>query len=325
MTHGSLNFRPPFWLSGGHRQTLAGYLLRRSLRWSLPTSDLPVDAGDGVRLLLRASWQPGPPAAHPAIVVVHGLGGSDASTYCVSLGRLAYARGFHVLRMNLRGCGDGEALCPLLYDAGLDRDLLAVVDEAARRVKRVALAGFSLGGNLALLMAGRRRAALPGGLVAIAAASPPVDLARCADALERRENRIYERYFVGMLRDAYRQRSRSRPDLFPPALDRDARTIREFDDRVTARFGGYRDVADYYERASAGPWLAAIDRPTLLLTAADDPLIPVASLSRWPLTPDIRREITPTGGHLGFVARSQAPGSFWAADRVIDFLEAHVG
>jgi predicted alpha/beta-fold hydrolase len=323
VTSAAQGFRPSSWLAGSHRQTLIGYLLRRSLRWPLPTSDLAVDAGEGVRLLLRASWQPGRPEDHPALVVVHGLGGSDASAYCVSLGRLAYARGWHVLRMNMRGCGDGEALCPLLYDAGLDSDLLAVVNEVARRVPRLAVAGFSLGGNLALLLSGRCRGALPKALSAVAAGSPPVDLARCADALERPENRIYQRYFVGMLRDSYRRRQRSRPDLFPAGLARGARTIREFDDRVTARFGGYRDVADYYARASAGPWLAHVDRPTLVLTAADDPLIPVESIQCWPLSATVCREITATGGHLGFVARSRAPGWFWAAERMLDFVAGH--
>jgi predicted alpha/beta-fold hydrolase len=185
----------------------------------------------------------------------------------------------------------------------------------------VALAGFSLGGNLALLMSGRRRGALPQALSSVVAASPPVDLSRCADALERAENRFYQHYFVGRLRRAYRKRQRSRPDLFPAGLERGSRTIREFDDRVTAPFSGYRGAADYYERSSAGPWLAAIDRPTLVLTAADDPMIPVESIRCWPLAPTVRREITPTGGHLGFVGRSRAPGWFWAAERMLQFAE----
>ena len=323
MANAADGFQPPSWLEGGHRQTLVGFLLRHTMRWPLPVADVPVDAGEGVRLLLRASWQPGRHQDHPALVIVHGLGGSDGSAHSVSLGRLAYARGWHVLRMNMRGCGDGEALCPLLYDAGLDTDLLAVVDEVARRSPHVALAGFSLGGNLALLMSGRCRGALPKALAAVAAASPPIDLSRCADALEHAENRFYQHYFVGRLRRAYRERQRSRPDLFPPGLEHGSRTIREFDDRVTAPFGGYRGVADYYERSSAGPWLTAIDRPTLVLTAADDPLIPVESVRCWPLSPTVRREITATGGHLGFVGRSRAPGWFWAAERMLQFLEEH--
>ncbi len=314
-------FRPPAWLEGGHRQTLVGYWVRHFTSWRLPVDDLPVDAGEGVRLLLRATWQPGRHQERPALVIVHGLGGSDASSYSLSLGRLAYARGWHVLRMNMRGCGGGESLCPLLYNAGLDSDLLAVLDEVARRVSRVAVVGFSLGANLVCLTLGRSRGALPGKIAAAAAVSPPLDLSACADALERPGNRIYQRHFVRMLQQAYRRRQRSRPDLFPAGLERGARTIREYDDRVTAPFGGYADACDYYARSSAGPWLASLDRPTLVLAAADDPLIPVETVRTWPLSPAVHREITATGGHLGFVGRSRAPGWFWAAERALAYVE----
>jgi predicted alpha/beta-fold hydrolase len=288
----------------------------------LPVSDLPVDAGDGVRLLLRASWQPGRHEDHPALVIVHGLGGSDESSYAVSAGRHAYARGWHVLRMNMRGCGGGEALCPLLYNAGLDTDLLAVVDEVARRTARVAVVGFSLGANLALLMLGRRRGALPRALRAAAAVSPPVDLAACADAVEAPRNRLYQHRFIRMLSDGYRRRHRARPDLFPAGREAGIRTVREFDERITAPFGGYESADDYYARASAGPWLAEIDRPTLLLAAQDDPMIPAASVERWPVSGAVRREITPTGGHVGFVGPSTAPCWFWAAERALRFVES---
>jgi predicted alpha/beta-fold hydrolase len=318
-------FRPPRWLAGGHRQTVIGYWLRHFMRWPLPCADLPVDAGEGVRLLIRASWQPGAREDRPALVVVHGLGGSDASSYAVSIGRLAYARGWHVLRMNMRGSGDGEALCPLLYNAGLDTDLLAVVDEVARRVPRLAVAGFSLGANLALLMAGRCHGALPHALAALAAVSPPLDLAACAEAIERPANRIYQHNFMRMLRAAYQRRSAARPDLFPAGLESGIRTVRQYDERITAPFGGYQGAADYYARSSAGPWLAAIDRRTLVLAASDDPMIPGSSVTSWPLSPTVRREMTTTGGHVGFVGRSRAPGWFWAAERVMDFLADCLG
>ena len=314
-------FCPPSWLRGGHRQTVAGYWLRHFMRWPLPCLDLPVDAGEGVRLLLRASWQPGPRERHPALVVVHGLGGSDASSYAVSVGRLAWTGGWHVLRMNMRGSGDGEALCPLLYNAGLDTDLLAVVDEVARRVPRLAVVGFSLGANLALLMLGRLRGALPHGLLAAVAVSPPVDLAACALAVEQPANRLYQHRFMTMLREAYERRHRARPDLFPAGLERGLRTVRQYDQRITAPFGGYADADDYYARSSAGPWLAQVDRPTLLLAAEDDPMIPAASVTRWSLSPMVERQITSTGGHVGFVGRTPAPGWFWAAERALGFLQ----
>jgi predicted alpha/beta-fold hydrolase len=322
--HPTDGFHPPAWLVGGHRQTFLGYWLRRLLRWTLPTEDLVVEAGQGVRLLLRASWQPRPREDHPTLLVVHGLGGSDASAYVVSTGRLAYARGWNVVRMNMRGSGDGLALCPLLYNAGLDTDVLAAASAVSSLAPRLALLGFSLGANLALLTLGRRRERLPAALRAAAAVSPPLDLSACADALEAPGNGAYQRYFVRMLAEAYRQRHRLRPDLFAAGRERGLRTVREYDDRITAPFGGYEGAAHYYERSSAGPWVASIDRPTLLLAAADDPLIPVGSVARWPVSPTVRRELLATGGHVGFVSRCRAPGWFWAAERVMAFLERAV-
>ena len=318
--HPTDGFQPPACLVGGHRQTFLGYWLRRLLRWTLPSEDLVVDAGQGVRLLLRASWQEGPRGERPTLLLVHGLGGSEASAYVVSTGRLAYARGWNVVRMNMRGSGGGLALCPLLYNAGLDTDLLAALSAVSSLAPRIAVAGFSLGANLLLLALGRRRERLPAGLAA-AAVSPPVDLSACADALEAPGNALYQRYFMQMLAEGYRQRHRIRPDLFAAGRERGLRTVREYDDRITAPFGGYESAAHYYGCSSAGPWLASIDRPTLLLAAADDPMIPVASVARWPASPAVRRELLATGGHVGFVSRSRAPGWFWAAERVMGFLE----
>jgi predicted alpha/beta-fold hydrolase len=309
------------WLRGGHRQTLAGYWLRRSLRWERPSEDLVVHAAPGVGLLVRASWQPGLREGSPAVVVVHGLGGSDASSYVLSTGRLAFAHGFHVLRLNMRGSGDGAELSPLLYNAGLDTDLVSALEAVSRVVPRIGVIGFSLGAGLALLALSRRRERIPEAVSGLVAVSPPLDLSACASALEARGNRVYQRYYMRMLTRAYRRRHEARPDLFPAGRESGLRTLREFDERITAPFGGYESAADYYARSSAGPWLAAVDRPTLVLAAADDPMIPSESVARWPLAPCVRREITPTGGHVGFVARSAAPGWFWAAERALAFLE----
>jgi predicted alpha/beta-fold hydrolase len=281
-----------------------------------------VESVNGARLLLRATWQPGPREAAPALVIVHGLGGSDASSYVLSSGQRAYARGWHVVRMNMRGSGDGEALCPLLYNAGLDGDLIATLDAVAGLVPRVAVLGFSLGANLTLLAAGRGRDRLPEALRALVAVSPPLDLAACADALERWDNRVYQRYFMVMLAAAYRRRHQTRPDLYSAGREVGLRTVREYDDVITAPFGGYEGAVDYYARSSAGPWLETIEHPALVLAAADDPMIPVATLEKW-ATGSVTREITRTGGHVGFVAPSLAPGYFWAAERALDFLEEH--
>jgi len=319
-------FRPHPWTVGGHRQTLLGYWSRRLLRWTLPVEDLWVPVGDDARLLLRVTWQPGPREAHPLLLVVHGLGGSDRAAYMVSTGRLAFARGFHVARVNMRGAGDSEEANKHFYNAGLDTDVVAVVEALAPTCSRVAIVGFSLGASVSLLALGRQRERLPSALRAMAAVCPPLDLAACADALEGPGGRFYTWYFMDNLREAYGRQQRRHPHLYEAGRERETRTVRAFDERITAPYGGYRNAEDYYERSSAGPWLASVERPALILAAEDDPMVPARSVTRFALPASglVEREVLPTGGHVGFVAPSSAPGFFWAAERVLDWLAPRV-
>lgn len=317
-----LSFRPLTGTSGGHRQTLLGFWCRRHLAFGQEAERIVVDAGDDVHILLRASWQAGPREARPALLIVHGLGGADAATYVAATGLLAFAQGWHVVRMNMRGAGESIDLCARLYHAGLDADVRAAVHALARVVPRVALLGFSLGGNQALLALGRAGDTLPQGLLGAAAVSPPADLALCAAAIDEPSNRIYQRYFMTSLRESYAERQRRLPDLYAPGRERGLRSVREYDEAITAPYNGFADAAEYYARSSAGPHLQAITRPALVLAAEDDPLVPGPSVARWPLPASgvVVREMTPTGGHVGFVGRTRAPGRFWAAERVMRFF-----
>jgi predicted alpha/beta-fold hydrolase len=317
-------FSPAPLTAGGHRQTLLGFWRRRNLRWDAPAEDLVVDGGDDIRLLARVTWQGGRREKHPALVIVHGLGCCDSAGYAVATGRLAFAQGWHVARMNMRGAGDAEALCARLYNAGLDGDLLAVLGALAPQATGLAVVGFSLGANLALLALARGGTRLPSTMSAVAAVSPPLDLAACADALERAPNRLYQAYFMRNLKAAYRRRQRRRPDLYEAGRERGLRTIREYDDVITAPYGGFSGAAEYYAASSAGPLLSALTRPALILAAEDDPMVPGESVARWPLPASglVLREMTRTGGHVGFVAPTTAPGRFWAAERVMAFVSS---
>lgn len=321
------SFRPGLLARGGHRQTLLGFWHRRLLSWTPPTEDVVVDAEPGVQLLLRLSVHAEDSSApRPLLLLVHGLGGWDAATYGLATGLLAWRRGWDVARMNMRGAGDSARMSERLYHAGLDADLLAVLKALAERVPRIAITGFSLGGSLALLALGRRAAEVPGSVVGLAAVSAPLDLLACVKALERPANRAYQRYFVRNLRASYRYRQRLHPHVFTSGLEERIRSVRDFDEAVTAPLGGFRDAADYYARSSAGPWLTHIRRRTLILNAADDPLIPIESVVRFPVpgSGTVTREVLPTGGHVGFVAPTCAPGRFWAAERVMEFLEGEL-
>lgn len=318
-------FRPLPLTAGAHRQTVLGLLLRRRLVWTPPTEDLVVET-DPDALLVRASWQPGPRELRPLLLIVHGLEGSDASGYALATGLYGWSRGWHVARMNMRGCGDSIRLSARLYNAGLTSDLLAVLGHLARLVPRLAVAGFSLGGSQALLACGREPRLLPPELAGVAAVSPPLDLAACTRELERPWKRPYLWYFMGGLRESYRERQRLRPDLFAAHAEAGPRTLWAWDDAITAPLSGFGSAAEYYARSSAGPHLAAIERPALILVAADDPMVPIASVLRWPLPASgaVQREVVATGGHVGFVGRTRVPARFWAAERILPFLAALV-
>jgi uncharacterized protein len=318
-------FRPLPLTAGGHRQTVLGLLLRRRLAWTPPTEDLVVDTEPDA-LLVRASWQPGPREARPLLLIVHGLEGSDASGYALATGLYAWRQGWHVARMNLRGCGDSIRLSARIYNAGLTSDLIAVLSRLAGSVPRLAVAGFSLGGSQALLACGREPGLLPAALAGVAAVSPPLDLAACTRELGRPAKRPYQSYFMRGLRSSYRERRRLRPDLYSPGAEAGLRTLWAWDDAITAPLSGFSSAAEYYARSSAGPHLASIERPALVLVAADDPMIPIGSVTRWPLPGSgaVRREVVATGGHVGFVGRTAVPGHFWAAERILPFLSALV-
>ena len=311
------HFRPWPGTSGGQLQTFLGYWLRRHLRWRLPAEDLVVPSVPGVRLLCRATWQPGPRRARPALVIAHGLGGSSEASYAVSLGQAAWEAGWHVLRMNLRGAGASLELCPRLYNAGLSEDVLAVARAAAGHSARVVLVGYSLSGNLVLLAASRDAAGLPGEVAGVAAVCAPVDLAACARRFDAPANTGYRAHFLAALKSQYRERQRRLPELYAAGLERGLRSIWQYDEVITARYGGFAGAEDYYARSSSGPHLARLARPALLLWAQDDPLVPVEAVSHWPLAPGALPQVERTGGHVGFLGRSRARGWFWAADRVL--------
>ncbi len=216
-----------------------------------------------------------------------------------------------------------------MYHSGLTHDADHVIAELARtdRIDRVVVAGYSLGGNLALKLAGDYGAAPPPQLRGVVAVSPVMDLARCVDALERRSNFIYQWNFVRGLRARMRRKDRCHPGRFDLAPLAQIRSVRAFDDRYTAPFFGYKGAADYYHRASA---LRVVDRitiPALIIAAADDPFVPPEPFHDAAVTgnPNIRVELSDHGGHCAFVTDPGAgTDGYWAEDRIIEFASGIV-
>lgn len=320
MKPGHDDFRPLPLLANPHVQTLLG-VWWRGAAFSGPSVARQVLLPDGDWLVVHdsvpACWRAGGPVA----VLVHGLTGSHESGYMQRVAcRLIHA-GVRAVRVNLRGCGSGEALARRPYHAGCSEDVRVAVAEIRRWCpgSPVALAGFSLGGNIVLKLAGEAaRRAVPG-LEQVVAVAPPVDLEGCARLLALRRNRLYDFHFARELVAAARRKRRYFPDLPPVRFPR-RMTLRRFDDLYTAPRCGFADALDYYRRSSSLPLIPRIQVPTLILSARDDPFISSEPLERFSAAAHVAVRIVGRGGHLGFLGWDGTGGVRWAERQVVDWI-----
>jgi predicted alpha/beta-fold hydrolase len=293
------------WLGGGHVQTLASFLINRRLRVPVPEERL-IEVEPGIQVLCHCHWQAD--RAHVlTLIVVHGLEGSSESQYMVGVTEKALAAGMNVIRYNQRNCGGTDALAPVLYHSGLSNDVAAVARDIIERdgVSRLALVGFSMGGNIVLKLAGEWGSQGRPEFRAAVAVCPAIDLATSADALHEPRNRIYETYFLWALRRRVMQKARLFPGHFDVRRLRGIRSLREFDDKVTAYYCGFANVDDYYDRASAAHVVDQIAVPTLVLYAANDPFVRITEETRRKMAANRNITFVETGdgGHCAFVGR----------------------
>lgn len=282
----------------------------------------------GTRVRGECHWQE-QPVEHGTLVLLHGLEGSSESGYMLGTAEKAYGAGFNVVRLNQRNCGGTEHLTPTLYHSGLSGDIRAVIRELidGDGLPEIFAAGFSMGGNLVLKMAGELGEAAPAQLHGVAGIAPSIDLAACAGALEEPRNFLYEGYFVRRLKRRMRHKARLFPERYGEVL-RDGRmrrvgSVRAFDEYVTAPFCGFAGADDYYERASAVRVAQSVRRKTLIMTAQDDPFVPYATFKRAEVrgNPHIRIVAPRYGGHCAFVAEEGGPERFWCEARIVGFCQ----
>src|SRR5882724_10853389 len=246
------DFEPHRLLRSGHAQTLASAFVPR--KFDLPRAEnrlFQVDAWS--KLLGMCHWQAGKSRSAPVQVIVHGLEGSSDSNYVRGIAEKAYRRGYHVVRMNQRNCGGTEGLTPTLYNSGMSEDYRAVLEELSSGdgFEQIFFAGYSMGGNLVTKTAGEFGSAVPSALRGVCAVCPALDLGACADALERTENYFYQRHFVAGLMSRYARKQKLFPERYSQNGSQPVRTVREFDDFITAPQFGYRDAQDYYDHVGA--------------------------------------------------------------------------
>jgi uncharacterized protein len=319
-------FRPHKFLRNGHAMTIASTFWPRTFAGLPPSAPRLFEVETGTQVRGDCHWQRDA-RAHPTLVLLHGLEGSSDSGYMVGTAEKAWLAGFNVVRLNQRNCGGTESLTPTLYHSGRNGDIRAVILELIDRDghPEIFAAGFSMGGNLVLKMAGEFGGPAPAQLRGVVAVNPSFDLAACANALSEPRNFIYNGHFVRRLKHRMRYKARLFPEIYltdgkVEGLDR-VRSVREFDDAITARFCGFASADDYYARSSATNVLAGIDRPTLILTAQDDPFVPFRTFERPAIceNPKIQLIAPRYGGHCGFISEERGPERFWAEVRVVEF------
>ena len=309
-----------------------------------PLPALPVaesrffDVAGDARVLAHCNWQPDRKSA-PTLLALHGLEASSEAHYMRGLADKAFAAGFNVVRLNQRNCGGTEHLSRGLYHSGLTADPVFVLNELRDRdgLSRFAVSGYSLGGNIAMKLAGELGDRELPEVKAFAAVSPVIELEDCMQSIERRENRIYEWNFCRNLQGRMRRKAKTFPDLFDLNGLWKIWSIRSFDDRYTAPHHGYDGAADYYHRASAMRVIDRVARPSLILSAADDPFVPphIFDAPAVKNNPHITTVITPHGGHCAFVEPTPTSAGaaadkvdnydgYFAERIVVDFLKEHI-
>ncbi len=287
------------------------------MRWDTPDGDfIDVDFMDAAA---------GSNGNAPLLVLFHGLEGGSRSHYAIAMARAARAHGWRFALPHFRGCAGEINRLPRAYHSGDSAEIAWVMarmrEEHARGGAALYAVGISLGGNALLKWLGEAGREALDQVDAAAAISAPLDLMISGDALGRGFNMVYTRMFLATLKKKGAAKIAMHPGSFDAAAMRRARTLRAFDNAVTAPLHGFRDTDDYWTRASARPLLAGIAVPTLILNALDDPFVPPAALpDRAVLPACVTAEYPPRGGHVGFVS-GPFPGAIdWLPRRVLAHL-----
>src|ERR1700726_2711214 len=230
-------FVPHKRLRNPHLMTIAATFWRRNFPRLSKSEPRFFELEEGTHVLGECHWQQSR-KAHPTLVLLHGLEGSSESAYMFGTAEKAFISDFNVVRLNQRNCGGTERLTQTLYHSGLSGDIRSVIFELIERdhLTEIFAVGFSMGGNLVLKMAGELADSPPSQIRGFVAVAPALDLAACADALGERRNLIYQRHFVRGLKRRMRLKTRLFPEIFPVDGMRNIRSVREFDELITARF-----------------------------------------------------------------------------------------
>jgi predicted alpha/beta-fold hydrolase len=319
-----MTFIPRPSLRNGHTMTIFSWGNPRYFpRLPAPTRRY-FDVADDARVVADCHWQP-EPWSRPTILALHGLNGSSDAHYMRGIAAKAFERGMNVVRLNQRNCGDTEHLSAGLFHSGLTHDARHVIQEliSVDGLGAIAVAGYSLGGNLALKLASEYGDQPPRELLGVAAVSPIIEIGDCVKALEQTRNVLYQWNFVKDLKRRMRRKDRYWPGRFDIGLLSSIKTVRQFDQAYTAPHFGFNGADDYYYRASAMRVIERLRVPAFIIAAEDDPFVPPAPFRDPTVTGNAHIElaICEHGGHCGFVEPASGEyDGYWAEKEIVEFV-----
>ena len=314
----NFEFKPAWWLPGGHLQTIYPVLTRRQL--TVPTTAERLELDDGDFIDINWAGKPG----LPIVIVLHGLAGSIESPYARGLINALVNNGKRVVFMHFRGCSGEPNRLQRSYHSGETGDLNTLANIIKQREPSTPLfaVGYSLGGNVLLKWLGETKE--KNILTAACAISVPFELGKAAVHMQKGISRFYQSWLLSYMREAVRNKFKHRLSRIDLNRLSKLRTFWHFDDNITAPLHGFRDACDYYQQSSSRQYLQNISIPTLIIHAKDDPLMPLDVIPTKPeLSPYVTWELYNSGGHVGFIT-GNLPGKphYWLEKRIPDFFKS---
>lgn len=321
------HYSPPLFLANGYVQSILPTLVRRIDCSHFQRERLVTDDGDFLDLDWSRTADSGLTVSGKTLIVIsHGLEGHSRRPYVAGISRHANQKGWDTLAWNFRSCSGEMNKTLRFYHSGATDDLVRVLDHAhGLGYQNIHLVGFSMGGNLSLLYAGRQGRDIPTYVKSVSAFSVPCDLSASADSLAKPQNKIFMWRFLKDLKAKVEAKALDFPEQVSADNYHQIKTFRHFDDRYTAPIHGFKDAQDYWQQSSCKPVLKDIRVPALLVNAKNDPFLAEACFpyeeakaSEW-----LHLEVPKSGGHVGFIEVNFAQ-DYWMEKRVMQFVEANL-
>jgi uncharacterized protein len=304
-----LPFKPFSLLKNAHLQTIVSSFSFAGA--TPPSKSRHITLEDGDVLSCEVSTPPSWNNSQKTVFLVHGLTGSHESNYMIRVARKMYHSNYKVVRINLRGCGSGKGLAKKPYHSGKSDDILFVLQSFKKETPNspFVLIGFSVGGNLALKLAGELKSSARDLLEQTIAVCPPVDLAKCLALLATPPLKIYH--------DSYVQNLKKYGEIWLQNIP--ITSIYDFDHLVTVPLWGFENTADFYKKCSSCNFLSQIDHPCHIIFAADDPMIYYESVLEQKIPDCVKVWLSPKGGHMGFLGGGDKKG-FWLDSLLLSWV-----